>query len=274
MALANPEQFGRLRYRQLADHHAVQYLQSRLFVLIQCHSSLKVTCSLTSWLLTFSLNNHTTDPDDWGRSKMNGLQYPELCYARAGTAWHRAQPGTPFIPNGGPEAWDRGNLQAASQPVFLDAEIRYYYAGTDARHSSGWERRPQDAGMGMASLKPDRFVALHAGEAPAELLTVAFEPPSAEVFVNARTGADGEIRVELLDEEAKPLNGFTAADCRPITGDDTAHRVEWRGDGQAAAPVGRPTRVRLTARHASVYSVFVMEPGETPVYLQFEPLRQ
>ena len=48
MALANPEQFGRLRYRQLADHHAVQYLQSRLFVLVQCHSSLKVTFSLTS----------------------------------------------------------------------------------------------------------------------------------------------------------------------------------------------------------------------------------
>ena len=62
MALANPEQFGRLRYRQLADHHAVQYLQSRLFVLIQCHSSLKVTCSLTSWLLTFSLNNHRPAP--------------------------------------------------------------------------------------------------------------------------------------------------------------------------------------------------------------------
>ena len=48
MALANPEQLGRLRYRQLADHHAVQYLQSRLFVLVQCHSSLKVTFSLTS----------------------------------------------------------------------------------------------------------------------------------------------------------------------------------------------------------------------------------
>ncbi len=215
---------------------------------------------------------YATDADDWSRSKMMGLQYPEFCYARAGTAWHRAQPGTAFIPNGGPAAWDRGNLQPASQPVFLEDEIRYYYAGTDARHSSGWERQPQNAGMGLASLKPDRFVALRADDAPAELLTVAFEPPSAEVFVNARTESGGEIRVELLDEEAQPLDGFSAEDCRPIAGDDTAHRVEWRGAGQAAAPVGRPTRMRLTARNASVYAVFVTDAGETPVYHQFDPL--
>ena len=122
-------------------------------------------------------------------------------------------------------------------------------------------------------MKPDRFVALRAGEAGAELGTIAFKPPAAEVFVNARTAADGEVRVELQDEEARPLAGFTAADCRPINGDSTAHRVEWRGVGQAEAPVGQPTRIRVTARRAAVYSVFVTEPGETPVYHQFEALR-
>jgi len=49
--------------------------------------------------------------------------------------------------------------------------------------------------------------------------------------------------------------------------------VEGRGAGQAEAPVGQPTRIRVTARRASVYSVFVTEPGETPVYHQFEALR-
>ena len=57
------------------------------------------------------------------------------------------------------------------------------------------------------------------------------------------------------------------------TGDATAQRVEWRGVGQAAAPMGRRTRMRVTARRASVYSVFVMEPGEAPVYHEFEALR-
>ena len=216
---------------------------------------------------------YATDPDDHGPGKANGLQTPELAYARAGTAWHRAEPGTAFIPNGAAGAWDCGNLQAASQPVFFDDEIRYYYAGTNVRHSRHWELEPQEAGLGMARLKPDRFVALRAGEAPAELGTIAFKPPSVEMFVNARTEADGEVRVELQDAEARPLPGFTAGDCRPINGDSTAHRVEWRGVGQAEAPVGQPTRIRVSARGASVYSVFVTEPGETPVYHQFEGLR-
>ena len=216
---------------------------------------------------------YATDPDDHGPGKAHGLQTPELAYARAGTAWHRAEPGTAFIPNGTAGEWDCGNLQAASQPVFLDDEIRYYYAGTNVRHSRHWELEPQEAGLGMARLKPDRFVALQAGETAAELGTIAFKPASVDVFVNARTEPDGEVRVELQDAEARPLVGFTAADCRPIRGDSTSHRVEWRGVGQAEAPVGQPTRIRVTARQASVYSVFVTEPGETLVYHQFEGLR-
>ena len=216
---------------------------------------------------------YATEPDDLGSTKMHGLQTPELAYARAGTAWHRAEQGTAFIANGAPGEWDCGNLQPASQPVFLDDEIRYYYAGTDARHSMCWEVQPQNAGLGLARLKPDRFVALRAGEGPAELGTITFRPPSVEVFVNARTADGGEIRVELQDAEARPLAGFTAGDCRPIRGDSTAHRVEWRGVGQANAPVGEPTRIRLTARGASVYSVYLTEPGESPVYHQFEALR-
>ena len=132
--------------------------------------------------------------------------------------------------------WDCGNLQAASQPVFLDDEIRYYYAGTNVRHSRHWELEPQEAGMGMARLKPDRFVALRAGEARAELGTIAFKAPSVEVFVNARTAADGEVRVELQDEEARPLAGFTAGDCRPINWglDGTPGGVARCGPGRSA----------------------------------------
>ena len=118
---------------------------------------------------------YATETEDRGPFKMRGLQTPELAYARAGTAWHRAEQGTPFIPNGDPGEWDSGNLQPASQPVFLDDEIRYYYAGTNARHAMDWELEPQEAGLGMARLKPDRFVAVRAGEAPAELGTICVQ---------------------------------------------------------------------------------------------------
>ncbi|HRU06421.1 MAG TPA: hypothetical protein P5137_11680, partial [Candidatus Brocadiia bacterium] len=80
-----------------------------------------------------------TDPDEPGFGKMKGYQETELAYARSGFAWHRLAQGTPFIPHGRKGQWDQGCLQCASQPVFLEDEIRFYYAGTDAFHSTRWE---------------------------------------------------------------------------------------------------------------------------------------
>ena len=48
VAFADPQYLGCLANRQLADQHAVQYLQSRLFLLAQCHSLHGMTISLNS----------------------------------------------------------------------------------------------------------------------------------------------------------------------------------------------------------------------------------
>lgn len=212
-----------------------------------------------------------TDPQDRSAGKMHGYQEAELAYARSGYAWHRAAQGTPFIPHGEKGTWEQGNLQCASAPVFLEEEIRYYYMGTTQTHQRHWELEPQRAGLGMARLKPDRFVALCAGEAPAELMTYAFGLRSPNLYVNAKTASDGWVRLELLDEQANALPGFTEAECLPITGDSTAHPVRWKGLG--APPVGKPTRLRLTAKNARVYSLFNPEVGETPVYYRFTAAR-
>ena len=206
------------------------------------------------------------------RARAHGLQTPELAYARAGTAWHRAEAGTAFIPNGD-LCVTRGRLPGRPSPQpsptgrggksgrgtgdeeglarvsgggrgrvgiagicrrprsrsFWDDEIRYYYAGTNVRGTRGtgsWSRRRP--GLGMARLKPDRFVALRAGEAPAELGTIAFKPPSVDVFVNARTAADGEVRVELQDAEARPLAGVHGGGLQADQGQSDGG-TEWSG---------------------------------------------
>jgi len=209
-----------------------------------------------------------TDASVLTTSKMAGYQEAELTYARHGHAWHRAAPRVDFIPHGGPEEWDRGNLQCASQPVLLDGEIRYYYMGTTAEHLSRWELTPQVAGLGMASMRPDRFVAMVAGEQPGKLLSVIFRLPGPELFVNADIAGRGEVRVELTDPTGVPIEGCALADCDPLTGDATDHRVTWRGQGSAGA-AGQPVRVRLQAREARVYSIYATAPGETPHYRDF-----
>jgi len=208
-----------------------------------------------------------TDPDEYIDWKPGGYQEAELTYARSGYAWHRAAQGTPFIPHGGPGDWDCGNLQCASQPVFLDDEIRYYFVGTNMRHCPHWELEPQRAGVGVATLKPDRFVALVAGAEPAELRTCAFTLASADLFVNASTGPGGWVRLGIEDETAKTIEGLAPSDAIPLAGDSTAHRVRWRTN--SSLPVGKPVRFHLSAREARIYSIYVVAPGEKPAYYRF-----
>ncbi len=213
-----------------------------------------------------------TDPEEMGFGKARGYQEAELAYARHGHAWHRAAQGSPFIPHGCEGSWEQGNLQCASQPVFLDDEIRYYYMGTTMTHQRHWELEPQRAGLGMASIEPDRFIALQATDQPADLLTVAFRLPSTELFLNAATEADGWVRVEMLDTDGKAIEGLGETDCIPVTGDSTSHRVRWRNHGPAHM-IGKLARLRLRAQNVRLYSIYATEPGEEPVYHRFTAAR-
>jgi len=209
-----------------------------------------------------------TSVEDHGGGKMRGYQEAEFVYSRSGYAWHRAAQGEAFIPHGRQGEWDDGNLQCASSPVFLEDEIRYYYAGTNMTHQSHWELQPQTAGLGMATIKPDRFVALAAGDRPAELLTCAFQPLSARLFINAAVKPDGGVRVAAVDEKGAPLEGLGAEDCDCVRGDSLGHGVRWRNG--KALPTDRKVRLRVVVQDARLYSISNTEAEEDPVYYRFD----
>lgn len=210
-----------------------------------------------------------TDEDELGRGHIRGYQEAELTYARSGYAWHRAAQGTPFLPHGRKGEWDSGNLQCASQPVFLEDEIRYYYVGSTMRHKLHWELDPQTAGLGMATLQPDRFIGLNADRAPAELLTICHPVRSGDFFLNARIKKDGYVCAELLTPEGKPIKGLASEDFLPITGDSTSHRLQWKSPKKADRLKGTFVRLRLKVRSATIYSIYNLDVGETPAYHKF-----
>lgn len=199
-----------------------------------------------------------------------GVQETELAYARSGYAWHRARQGTPFIPHGAPGAWDEGNLQCASAPVFLDDEVRFYYAATNVRHARRWELLPQRAGLGMASCRPDRFVALEASDRPGEVCTMAFAAAGSELRLNARTEADGWIRAAVCDERGIPHAGRSFDECLPFTGDSLGHVVRWRAAGAGLGTPSAKMCLRLRMKKARLYSVSLAEEGESPRCDRFE----
>lgn len=212
-----------------------------------------------------------TEEDDLAGSHMRGYQEAELTYARSGCAWHRAAQGQTFIPHGSSEDWDRGNLQCASQPVYLDDEIRYYYMGTTMPHKTHWELDPQTAGLGMASIRPDRFVTLAADNKEAALMTERFTAPGGELFVNAKTGKDGWVKVQAVEKDATPVDGLDFDSCQPISGDSVDAPVRWRGG--ATLPTDRPVRLQIRAKNARLYSIFATEPEEQSRYYRFKSPR-
>jgi len=207
-----------------------------------------------------------TVTEDTGWAKMRGYQEAELTYCRDGYCWHRAAQGEPFIPHGRMGTWEQGNLQCASSPLFLADEIRFYYAAGTRFHGVKVNDKLKKYGLGLAVAKPDRFVGLHAASRRGEIVSRIFVLRSPEMFVNADVKSDGDIVLEMLDADWKPIPGFRS---QPIVGSGTALEVNWSKKPRLNRILRKPIRFRLRARNAKVYSVWMRDGDEQPVYHRF-----
>jgi len=65
------------------------------------------------------------------------------------------------------------------------------------------------------------------------------------LFVNAVTRRDGKVEAELVDEELKPLEGYSRADCNAFQGDDKCAGLTWK-DRSRVTPDKALLRIYLT----------------------------
>ena len=68
-------------------------------------------------------------------------------------------------------------------------------------------------------------------------------------------GRKNFVKVELLDEMDRSLDGFTAEDCDPIHVDDVNHIVTWWGKSDVSSLVGRVIRIRIHMKGAELYAL-------------------
>jgi hypothetical protein len=73
------------------------------------------------------------------------------------------------------------------------------------------------------------------------------------LIVNANAEG-GSITVEALDADNQPIEGFSAAQCRPLTTDDLRHVVTWNDNPDCHTIQGRPIRLRFQLERAKLYS--------------------
>jgi hypothetical protein len=98
------------------------------------------------------------------RAAGEGVIDVELMTSRDGLRWERNFRGEWFIPRSEAKgAFDSGSVFTNATPIVLDDEIRFYFGGY-AGGATGADNLTGASGIGLATLKRDRF----AGVAPIE----------------------------------------------------------------------------------------------------------
>ena len=105
---------------------------------------------------------------------------------------------------------------------------------------------------GLATCLRDRFVSLDSDGKSGELVTKAFKLEGRALRLN--TDARGDIRVEVQDENGKPMPGFSAAECVPVKGDSVHASVGWQNQKDMAVLQGRTIKLRFKMRVARLFS--------------------
>ena len=107
----------------------------------------------------------------------------------------------------------------------------------------------------------DGFASAHAPIAGGEFVTRPLVFAGHRLVLNFATSAAGTIRVEMLDVEGRPVEGFALGDCDDVYGDEIERTVSWAARTAVHELAGRPVRLRFTLHDADLFSFrFVGQP--------------
>lgn len=174
--------------------------------------------------------------------------------SRDGIHWERYDR-KPLIPLGPTGAFDSRGLYPVRGLVFRGDEMWLYFVTWDSHLSprDGIGFRPT---VSRTVFRRDGFTAVEADYTGGEFTTTPLEFEGGKLHVNVDTSALGLLRVEVQDQQGKPIPGFSLDDCDRIhTTNSTRKTVQWRGESSLAELTGREIRLRFELRFgAKLYS--------------------
>ena len=109
--------------------------------------------------------------------------------------------------------------------------------------------------MRRYTLRIDGFVSVQAPLAGGEFTTKPLVFQGSKLVINFATSAAGSVQVEIQDQDGKPLEGFTLADCPETFGDSLRREVSWKAGSNVGKLAGKPVRLRFVLKDADLYSI-------------------
>lgn len=170
-----------------------------------------------------------------------------LLTSRGGSHFDREFLSALIRPGIGAENWvSRSNYPALNIVPTSNTEMSLYVNQNYGQHTSHLRRYV---------FRTDGLAALHGPSDGGSMVTQPFQFKGAVLTLNCSTSAAGEIRVEIMTADEKPIEGFAHSDCEPIIGNELARVVRWRGESDVSRLAGRTIRLRFELRDADIYSM-------------------
>ncbi|MCM8789232.1 MAG: hypothetical protein NC907_05525 [Candidatus Omnitrophica bacterium] len=101
------------------------------------------------------------------------------------------------------------------------------------------------------TIRLDGFVSVHARDKTGYFITHPIIFDGDKLILNYSTSAAGFIKVEILDEEGKLMEPYTAE----LYGDSTDQEVVWNSQNNLTQVRGKPVRLKFTMKDADLYSI-------------------
>jgi hypothetical protein len=196
----------------------------------------------------------------------------EMAASRDGIHWWRPDrrislPNPPLGDYGGGMMWQM------HQPIVEKGKMFIYYGGAQGLHGEIYDSRalprieaggetvsgrqtptlPFNSALCRAFWNFDRLWALvpsAGGPTVGEAVTRFEKPEGGKLAVNVLVRKGGEFLAQLEDESGRPIPGFTAGDCKSVTGDHHQLFVTWKGGQKAPA---NAVHIRFFLKSAFLY---------------------
>jgi hypothetical protein len=187
------------------------------------------------------------------RDRGSGPLETQVAVSRDGIDWRR-YPRPAYIEIGRHDGFDIHKNYIGHGMVRRGEEIWQYYFGSEQYHS-GWSRKGREAVFRVVQ-RFDGFVSADTPYGGGKLVTRPLTFEGNRLVLNVDSGATGYAQIGLLDENGKPIQGFSVDECVYINGDHTDIEVEWLGRGPDVSTLaGRPVQVVFQSRGTKLYSM-------------------
>lgn len=180
--------------------------------------------------------------------RLAGTVDTALMVSRDTIRWTRVDRDRRFFPLGPEGSWE-GQMNYVSPEVVSGDRMLFYYSGWKKEHGA----KSNEAGIGLATLPLDRFVAVQPEQRRGSLTTKPFVLSGNRLRVNVDASGRGELRVAVLSLDGEPVPGFEAASCQAIRTNELRADVTWR-DRSLSRLEGRKVRLQFLLDRAKLFA--------------------